>query len=162
MLYFFVKYLHIIAAVFLFGFGMGSYLYLIAAVRGRNPVVVAEVARLVVRFDTWVTTPAGVLQLASGLGMAYLAGWPLGSGWLRDALLIFAAVGLLWLPVLVLQGRLRHLAAAAAAAGQPLDEAFARQYRPWFWMGVAGFSGMFITVLLMVTKRSLGAWLGLG
>lgn len=36
MSYLLLKYLHIIAAVFLFGFGMGSYLYLIAANRSRD------------------------------------------------------------------------------------------------------------------------------
>lgn len=52
MLYLCLKYLHIIAAIFLFGFGMGSYLYLIAASRTASPQVIAHVARMVVRFDT--------------------------------------------------------------------------------------------------------------
>ncbi|MBI6917267.1 MULTISPECIES: DUF2269 domain-containing protein [Pseudomonas] len=155
MSYFYLKYLHIIAAVFLFGFGMGSYLYLIAAQRTRHPAVIAQVARQVVRFDTWITTPAGVLQLASGLGMLHLTGMPPTLPWLRDALIIFVAVGLLWLPVLVLQKRMQRLAEQAAANNTPLPANWQRLYRPWLWMGVAGFAGMFVIVWLMVSKQGL-------
>lgn len=66
MLYLCLKYLHVIAAIFLFGFGMGSYLYLIAASRSGNPQVIAHVARMVVRFDTWITTPAGIVRRREG------------------------------------------------------------------------------------------------
>lgn len=152
MLYLWVKYLHIIAAVFLFGFGMGSYLYLIAAHRTGDARLIAQVAHLVVRFDAWITTPAGVLQLATGLGLMHLAHWPVGSPWLRNSIGLFVAVGLLWLPVLVLQKRLQQVAEVAAEAGQPLPPSYQRLYRPWFWMGVAGFAGMFVIVMMMVTK----------
>lgn len=79
---------------------MGSYLYLIAATRNRMPEVIAHVARMVVFFDTWITTPAGV----------------------------------------------------AVAEGRALGPDFQRAYRLWFWMGVAGFLGMFVILLMMVTK----------
>lgn len=155
MSYFYLKYLHIIAAVFLFGFGMGSYLYLIAAQRTRNPTVIAQVARQVVRFDTWITTPAGVLQLASGLGMLHLTGIPPTLPWLRDALIIFVAVGLLWLPVLVLQKRMQRLAEQAAVSGLALPANWNRLYSRWLWMGMAGFTGMFVIVWLMVSKQGV-------
>ncbi|MCO8161306.1 DUF2269 domain-containing protein [Pseudomonas sp. 21LCFQ010] len=155
MTYLYLKYLHVIAAIFLFGFGMGSYLYLIAAQRTRNPVVIASVAQMVVRFDTWITTPAGVLQLATGLGMLHLTGLSIAQPWLRDALIVFVAVGLLWLPVLVLQKRMQSLAEHAAERGLALPSNWNRLYRPWLWMGVAGFAGMFVIVLLMVTKQGL-------
>ncbi len=155
MTYLYLKYLHVIAAVFLFGFGMGSYLYLIAARNTRDPRVIAQVARMVVRYDTWITTPAGVLQLGTGLGMLHLTGMSPASPWLRDALILFVAVGLLWLPVLILQKRMQRLAEQTARQNQPLPASWDALFRPWFWLGVAGFSGMFVIVLLMVTKRGL-------
>lgn len=155
MTYLYLKYLHVIAAVFLFGFGMGSYLYLIAARNTRNPHVIAHVARMVVRFDTWITTPAGVLQLGTGLAMLHLTGMSPALPWLRDALIIFVAVGLLWIPVLVLQKRMQRLAEHSARQGEPLPASWDKLFRPWFWMGVAGFAGMFVIVLLMVSKRGL-------
>jgi len=152
MTYLLLKYLHILAAVFLFGFGMGSYLYLIAATRSRVPEVVAQVARMVVFFDTWITTPAGFLQLATGIALVSLMGLPVNSGWVFGALVLFFAVGALWLPVLWLQGRMLKLARRAVTEGQALGADFQRAYRLWFWMGVAGFLGMFVILLMMVTK----------
>ncbi|RMN50112.1 Uncharacterized membrane protein [Pseudomonas syringae] len=110
MLYLYLKYLHVIAAIFLFGFGMGSYLYLIAASRSGNPVVIAHVARMVVRFDTWITTPAGFVQVITGYAMVRLSGMALLTDWIISSLIIFACVGAPWLPVLILQKRLERLA----------------------------------------------------
>jgi len=159
MSYLLLKYLHIIAAVFLFGFGMGSYLYLIAANRSGDPRVIAAVARMVVRFDAWITTPAGVVQLLTGYAMVRMTGMPWSADWLQGALLIFFAVGALWLPVLLLQTRMQRLAAQAAGNGTALGETYQRLYRPWLWMGVAGFAGMFLIVLVMVTKQAPWQWL---
>lgn len=159
MSYLLLKYLHIIAAVFLFGFGMGSYLYLIAANRSGDPRVIAAVARMVVRFDAWITTPAGVLQLLTGYAMISMGGMPWSADWLRAALLIFFAVGALWLPVLLLQTRMQRLAAQAADSGAALGQTYQRLYRPWLCMGVVGFAGMFLIVLVMVTKQAPWQWL---
>ncbi|MDX1368489.1 DUF2269 domain-containing protein [Pseudomonas sp.] len=157
--YLLLKYLHIIAAIFLFGFGMGSYLYLIAASRTGDARVIAHVTRMVVRFDNWITTPAGLLQLATGYAMVRRAGLDLSSGWLLSAILIFFGVGALWLPVLLLQKRMQVLADQAVIRGTPLGDDFMALYRLWLSIGVAGFSGMFVVVLVMVTKSSPWQWL---
>lgn len=154
MLYLGVKYVHIIAAIFLFGFGMGSYLYLIAASRTANPHVIAHVARMVVRFDTWITTPAGFVQIITGYLLMKFSGLPMTTDWLLASLIIFLCVGSLWLPVLILQKRLFAMASSAGEAGQGLDEQYQAVYQKWFWMGVAGFTGMFVIVLMMVTKMT--------
>ncbi|MCD5995459.1 DUF2269 domain-containing protein [Pseudomonas sp. CDFA 602] len=154
MLYLFLKYLHVIAAVFLFGFGMGSYLYLIAASRSGNPQVIAHVARNVMQFDTWITTPAGFIQIISGYWLVRLAGFPLTTEWLLTSLVIFLCVGSLWLPVLVLQKRLWQMASSAAQNNDRLEPHYHRVYRIWFWLGVSGFLGMFLIVMMMVTKMT--------
>jgi uncharacterized membrane protein len=154
MLYLSLKYIHVIAAIFLFGFGMGSYLYLIAASRTANPQVIAHVARMVVRFDTWITTPAGFIQIVTGYLLVKLAGLPLTTEWVLTSLIIFLCVGSLWLPVLVLQKRLHMMALSAVEAGVGLAEEYRSVYRKWFWMGVLGFLGMFVIVMIMVTKMT--------
>lgn len=163
MLYLCLKYLHVIAAIFLFGFGMGSYLYLIAASRTANPQVIAHVARMVVRFDTWITTPAGFAQIITGYGLMRLSGLSMSTEWVLMSLIIFVCVGALWLPVLLLQKRLCEMAVQASEAGAVLDVRYPSVYRAWFWMGVMGFAGMFVIVLMMVTKMTpvqlLGYWL---
>lgn len=118
MLYLCLKYLHVIAAIFLFGFGMGSYLYLIAASRTANPQVIAHVARMVVRFDTWITTPAGFIQIVSGYLLMKVSGLPMSTEWILTSLIIFLCVGSLWLPVLVLQKRLHGMALSAVETGE--------------------------------------------
>jgi uncharacterized membrane protein len=154
MLYLCLKYLHIIAAIFLFGFGMGSYLYLIAASRTRNPQVIANVARMVVGFDTWITTPAGFVQIITGYLLMRLSGLSMSTEWVLTSLIIFFCVGSLWLPVLLLQKRLCVMATSASEVGAGLDEQYQLVYRKWFWMGVLGFAGMFVIVLMMVTKMT--------
>jgi uncharacterized membrane protein len=154
MLYLCLKYLHVIAAIFLFGFGMGSYLYLIAASRTANPQVIAHVARMVVRFDTWITTPAGFVQIITGYLLMRLSGLPMTTEWVLTSLIIFFCVGSLWLPVLVLQKRLYLMASCAVEAGNGLDDEYRSVYKKWLWMGVVGFVGMFVIVLMMVTKMT--------
>ena len=154
MLYLCLKYVHVIAAIFLFGFGMGSYLYLIAASRTANPQVIAHVARMVVRFDTWITTPAGFIQIATGYLLMKVSGLPMSTEWILTSLIIFLCVGSLWLPVLVLQKRLHGMALSAVESGETLDAAYRLVYQKWFWMGVAGFAGMFVIVMMMVTKMT--------
>ncbi|SDA91874.1 Uncharacterized membrane protein [Pseudomonas sp. NFACC15-1] len=158
MLYLCLKYIHVIAAIFLFGFGMGSYLYLIAASRTANPQVIAHVARTVVRFDTWITTPAGFIQIVTGYLLTRLAGLPLTTEWIMTSLIIFLCVGTLWLPVLVFQKRLYVMASSAARDGHTLEDRYSTVYRKWFWMGVLGFLGMFVIVLIMVTKMTPQQW----
>ncbi len=161
MLYLCLKYLHIIAAIFLFGFGMGSYLYLIAASRTANPQVIAHVARMVVRFDTWITTPAGVIQIITGLLLIQLAGLSVTTEWVLTALIIFLCVGSLWLPVLLLQKRLQQMASRAVQTDTVLDDGYRGVYRQWFWLGVFGFLGMFVIVMIMVTKMTPWQLVGL-
>jgi uncharacterized membrane protein len=154
MIYLLTKYLHILSAVFLFGFGMGSYLYFIAACRTQNTAVISGVARMVVWFDARITTTAGFLQIFTGYGLARMSGQTLGSGWLLYSMCIFLLVGALWLPVLILQKQLKDLADHAAVVGLPLNDRFASLYRWWFWMGIIAFSGMFAIVFLMATKMT--------
>jgi uncharacterized membrane protein len=161
MLYLGLKYVHVIAAIFLFGFGMGSYLYLIAASRTANSQVIAHVARMVVRFDAWITTPAGLIQIVTGYLLTKLSGLPLTTEWVLTSLIIFFMVGSLWLPVLVLQKRLQGMAVSAFERGARLDDDYRAVYRQWFWMGVGGFLGMFVIVLMMVTKMTPGQWFAL-
>ncbi|QAY85796.1 DUF2269 family protein [Pseudomonas arsenicoxydans] len=156
MLYLCLKYIHIIAAVFLFGFGMGSYLYLIAASRTANPQVIVHVARMVVRFDTWITTPAGFIQIVTGYLLMKVAGLPLSTEWILTSLIIFLCVGSLWLPVLALQKRLCVMASNAVETGRTLDDEYRSVYKKWWWMGVFGFAGMFVIVMMMVTKMTPG------
>jgi uncharacterized membrane protein len=54
----------------------------------------------------------------------------------------------------VLQKRLYVMASNAMETGGGLTDEYRSVYQKWFWMGVAGFLGMFVIVLMMVTKMT--------
>jgi len=61
----------------------------------------------------WIfTTPAVIVQPLTGLALVYLAGYPLWNGWVLYAVLLYIVAGCCWLPVVVLQIRMRNLRAA--------------------------------------------------
>ncbi len=153
-MYLLLKYIHILSSVVLVGTGFGTAFYMFFANRSRNIAVQAEVARLVVRADTWFTTPAVLIQPATGLGMVYLAGWPLSTPWIAWSLVLFVFTGALWLPVVVLQLRMARMAAQAAQHGTALPAAYWRCARWWEALGYPAFVAMLVVFWLMVTKPS--------
>jgi uncharacterized membrane protein len=90
-----------------------------------------------------------------------LSGLPLTTEWILTSLIIFLCVGSLWLPVLVLQKRLHVMALSAVETGEGLDDEYRSVYNKWFWIGVAGFSGMFVIVMMMVTKMTPAQMVGM-
>ena len=80
-LYLLLKWLHIVSSVLMVGTGLGSAFYMFFTNRSGNVQAQAVVTKLVVRADWWFTTPTVLIQPATGLAMAYLAGsclppWP--------------------------------------------------------------------------------------
>jgi uncharacterized membrane protein len=154
-LYLALKTLHIVSSVLLVGTGFGSAFYLFFANRSPSVAVRAAVARLVVRADLWFTTPAVVVQPASGIALALLAGWPLATPWIVLSLALYMLAGACWLPVLWLQLRMARTATAAAAGARPLDAGYERDARRWEALGVPAFAAMLVVYWLMVNKPAL-------
>lgn len=155
--YLLLKTIHIISSVLLVGTGLGSAFYLFFANRSGSVQAQAVVARLVVRADTWFTTPAGIVQPLSGMAMAGMAGWTLSTPWLALSIGLYVLAGLCWLPVLWLQWRMAAMARGAAAAGQPLPALYARYARWWEALGYPAFIAMVAVFYLMVNKPALWA-----
>jgi uncharacterized membrane protein len=154
--YLLVKWLHVLSSTLLFGTGLGIAFFMWSAHRGGDARVIAATARTVVLADSLFTAPAVLVQLATGLWLANALGLAWTSGWVGAALLLFAAVGTCWLPVLVLQARARDLASAAAASGLPLPPAYFRAMRWWFWLGWPAFVAVLSIFWLMVIKPAIG------
>ncbi|MGX9720015.1 DUF2269 family protein [Stenotrophomonas acidaminiphila] len=147
-----VKYLHILSSTFLFGTGVGTAFYLLFASRGRDPRVVAAVARLVVVADWIFTATTVVFQPLSGLYLAHRLGIPLGTPWLYWSLVLFLIAALCWLPVVRLQIRLRDIAQAAADSGQPLPLEYDRHLGAWAALGVPALLS-FLAIFYLMTAR---------
>ncbi|MCC7273627.1 MAG: DUF2269 domain-containing protein [Alphaproteobacteria bacterium] len=150
-----LKVAHVIGATVLLGTGAGIAFFMLMAHRTGDPALIAHTAAVVVRADAVFTTSAVVLQPLTGAALAHLAGFPLASGWIGLSLLLYLAVGALWLPVLWMQARMRDLAREAAHDGGPLPHAYHRLFRAWFACGVPAFAIVVAIVWLMLAKPQL-------
>jgi uncharacterized membrane protein len=147
-----LKWLHVLSSVVLVGTGFGSAFYFFFINRTRSLAAQAEVVKLVVRADWWFTTPTVVIQPATGLLMAHLAGWPLATPWLALSLGLFVLAGLCWLPVVWLQIQMARLAQQAVAEGTVLPALYWRYTRWWEALGYPAFVAMVGVFYLMVVK----------
>ncbi len=150
--YLLLKWLHIMSSVLLVGTGFGSAFYLYFVNRTRNVEAIAQVVRLVVRADWWFTTPAIIVQPATGFAMVTLAGYSLMNSWLLWSLILYGLAGLCWLPVVWLQIRMAKFAAQAAAEKTPLPEQYWRYAKRWEMLGYPAFLAMLGIYYLMVFK----------
>ncbi|WP_310371668.1 DUF2269 domain-containing protein [Rhodoferax ferrireducens] len=147
-----LKWLHVLSSVVLVGTGFGSAFYFFFINRTRNLVAQAEVVKLVVRADWWFTTPTVVIQPATGLLMAHLAGWPLATPWLAWSLGLFVLAGVCWLPVVWLQIQMARLAQQAMDEETVLPALYWRYTRWWEALGYPAFVAMVGVFYLMVAK----------
>ena len=152
MEYLVIKWLHVLSSTVLFGTGIGSAFYLLTAVLGRTPAVVAHVCRWVVRADWLFTATTAVVQPATGWWLVQRAGWPWASGWVAASIGLYVLAMGCWLPVLWLQLHLRDLAAQAANEGTALPPRFWQLFRWWFALGVPAFAAFLAIFWLMVLK----------
>jgi uncharacterized membrane protein len=154
--YLLLKWLHILSATVLFGTGIGTAFQMVMAMRNGDPAVIHGVARAVVAADWIFTTPAGVLQPATGLALVWLSGISLTADWLLLTYAAYLLAFACWAPVVLLQMRIRDLAAAAMQAGAPLPARARQLYRIWFALGWPAFLALAGVFWLMVTKPDFG------
>lgn len=151
----FWRLLHILSATVLFGTGVGIAYF--AWFGYRRAMRIGEidglraVLRLTVIADGAFTAPAVVLQFVSGLVLMRLNGWPLDSPWALASIGLFVVVGLLWLPVIVIQV-LMSRAANRAPSIAALGPVFHRSFVLWFVLGVPAFLIVLGILYLMVVK----------
>jgi len=154
-IYLVVKWLHIVSSVLMVGTGLGSAFYMFFANRSGCLPAQAVVSRLVVRADWWFTTPTVLIQPASGLLLAHLAGWSLTTPWLALSLGLFLLAGACWLPVVWLQIRMAAMAQQALAGKAALPPLYGRYARYWELLGYPAFAAMALVFFLMVNKPVL-------
>jgi uncharacterized membrane protein len=154
MLFFVLKFLHIIGAAVLLGTGAGIAFFMLLAHREGKPAVVAGVARIVVVADLLFTATAVVVQPVTGTWLALHVGYALTEGWIILSILLYIATGAFWLPVVWMQMRMRDLAAEASAAGAALPPDYHRLFRLWFAFGFPAFAAVLAIFWLMIAKPS--------
>jgi uncharacterized membrane protein len=152
MTYLVLLWLHVIGATVLLGTGAGIAFFMLMAHRTHKPALIAHVANTVVVADFLFTATAMVAQPVTGALLMKQQGWPLSTGWILAALGLYIVVGALWVPVVLMQKRMRDLARVAAAGGSELPPAYHRLWRIWFAFGIPAFAAMLGIVWLMVAK----------
>lgn len=144
-----------IGATILFGTGAGIAFFMLMAHRTRDPAVIAGVARIVIVADFLFTGTAVVAQPITGALLARQAGYSLGDGWIVASIALYVIAGAFWLPVVGMQMRMRTLAAAALAAGEPLPPAYHRLFRWWFALGFPAFASVLAIFWLMIARPEI-------
>lgn len=155
MTYLILKYLHVLGATVILGTGMGIAFFMLAAHLTRDAAFVARTAGIVVTADFLFTATAVVAQPLTGYWLARETGADLLTGWLGAALLLYGVAGLFWIPVVVIQMRMRDLAVAAVLRGEALPAAYHRLFRVWFVFGFPGFGSVLLIVWLMIARPAL-------
>jgi uncharacterized membrane protein len=109
---------------------------------------------MTVRADFLFTLPAVVLQPLTG-------GWLIANGgidprafWILTSIGLYVLAGLCWIPVVVLQIKMKKMLEAGVAGGTFDRQAYERLRRTWFLLGWPAFLGLVAVFWLMVAKPS--------
>jgi len=153
--YFVLKFLHIVGAAVLLGTGSGIAFFMLMAHVSRDVAFTARTAGVVVLADTVFTATAVLVQPLTGYLLLRQIGVSLFDGWVVASLILYGVAGVFWLPVVWMQRRMRDLAAAAAAAGEPLPASYHRLFHLWFLFGFPGFGAVLLIIWLMIAKPPL-------
>ena len=150
--YFILKWLHVIGSTVLLGTGAGIAFFMLMAHRTGNAVLIAGTARIVVIADLVFTTTAVIAQPITGYLLVKEVGYSMSEAWIVASLTLYVFTGLFWLPVVWMQARMRNLAQAAVAAGDPLPAEYHKLFRWWFAFGFPAFAAVIAIFWLMITR----------
>ncbi|HEX3098706.1 MAG TPA: DUF2269 domain-containing protein [Usitatibacter sp.] len=147
-----LKWLHVLGATVLFGTGLGTAFHFWLAHRTGKAALVAAAARSTVIADFAFTLPAAILQPLTGWALARTAGYPLDAPWILASFALYLLAGACWIPVVVLQLRMRDLAHRCAVDGTTLGPEYHKLARIWFVLGWPAFAALVIVIGLMVAR----------
>ncbi len=150
-----LRWLHVIGAAVLLGTGAGIAFFMLLAHRTRDATLIAHVAGTVVIADFLFTTTAVIVQPITGVLLAHLLGWSLLTPWIAASLALYVLTGLCWLPVVVIQVRMRNLARSSAKQGVPLDQRYQRLFSKWVLLGIPAFVSVLAILWLMVARPDM-------
>lgn len=149
-----VKTVHILSATVLFGTGLGIAFFFWMGGRSGDDRVALFAAKATVTADLLFTATAVVVQPLTGALLVWQGGFDPLEHWLVMTYALYALAGVCWLPVVVLQIRIRN-ALQRKLDGGPFDAATVGRMRAWwFTLGWPAFLGLLIVFHLMVTKPS--------
>lgn len=153
--YLWIKLLHILSSAILFGTGLGTAFHMWLTHRTGEPRSIATASRTVVIADFLFTTPAVILQPATGAALIRLAGTDPLDSWLIVTYGLYVVAGACWIPVVWLQIKIHGIARDAVATGRALPPQYDDCMRLWFALGWPAFGAVIAIFWLMVEKPDL-------
>jgi uncharacterized membrane protein len=155
MLYFVLKYVHVVGASVLLGTGAGIAFFMLRAHLSGEAAVIAGVARIVVLADFIFTATAVIVQPITGIALAHVVGYSLWDSWIVLSILLYIVTGLFWLPVVWMQVRMRDLAVVAVTEGVALPALYHKLFWSWFAFGFPAFAAVAAIFWLMIARPTL-------
>ena len=149
--YLLLKYIHILCAFVLAGTGAGIAFFMLMACLTKNITVIATTARHVVLADWIFTAPAILGQFITGTLLMKKLQYSFESPWFMSVFSLFVFIGCCWIPVVVIQYRLKKLAVEAEVTGV-LSHKFYRAMKYWIALGIPAFISILLILWLMVFK----------
>ena len=150
--YLLLKWIHILSSTILFGTGLGSAFYMFMANRRKEIVGMYFAVRHVVIADWLFTTPAIVIQFITGIGLAHVRGYALSHGWVLLAIILYFFVGACWVPVVIMQIKMRNMAKRALKEGGDLPACYWHMDKWWIALGAGAFSIVLVIFYLMIFR----------
>ena len=152
MVYFLLKFAHVVGATVILGTGSGIAFFMLMAHRSGNAEFIARTAGVVVLADMIFTATAVILQPITGYLLMRQTSVTFAEDWIALSLTLYLVAGAFWLPVVWIQMRMRDLARIAAETGTPLPDLYHRLFRIWFLFGFPGFGAVLAILFLMIAK----------
>jgi len=152
MTYLLLKYLHLLGAIVLIGTGAGIAFFMVMAHFTGNVSKIAGVARIVVIADFVFTASAVIAQPVTGVLLAREAGYDLSEGWIVLSIILYIVIGIFWLPVVIMQMRMRDIVERAERAGTGLPPRYRALFWTWFVFGFPAFGAILAILWLMLAR----------
>lgn len=145
-----LKLIHILSVIVLFGLGLGTVFYKIMADRSQNVAAISVTCQHVVLADWYFTTPTVIIQPLTGLLMVSQLDITLTETWLVYTYVLYFLTGVCWLPVVMLQIKMRDIAVLAHSKKEPLPDLYHYYARIWMYLGIPAFFFMITITIFMV------------
>ena len=152
MIYQILKLVHIMSSTVLFGGGLFAALLGTIVFGSGKARVIAETGPQIVRVESYSTVLSALTQIITGLWMASIAGFPVLTGWLGWALILFCIAGLCWILGVWLQHRMVDLSRTALETDSALPAEYRRLFNTWTFLGLPSTAAMIGIFYLMVFK----------
>jgi uncharacterized membrane protein len=120
--------------------------------RSGSPVEHAFAVRMTVQADFLFTLPAVIFQPLSGIWLVVHGDFLWNDYWLVMTYVLYCLAGICWVPVVVIQMRMKNMLEARAQGASFDDALYGKLFRWWFALGWPAFGGLVVVFWLMVAK----------